>query len=195
MMNGNKIPSTHSYQFLNLLWAICIIDAGFNFMAPLWAEYVLHLGATIKVAGTAIAIYSIGIAVFTLLVSLVVMRIGRRKILFCCSVFIMAIGFMLYLFVHHAWQLYLLQLFIAFAVSIQTPTFDSLYGERLSHRMRPLGWGAYTSASTFSMGVGAYLGAHITHYAGFKATFIVMTAIALVAFVLSIFSIPATDNQ
>lgn len=180
------MDSTHSkHYFMKSLITInvFIIIAG-GFLVPLWASFVHRIGGDIRTAGNAIAIFSIIIGVFTCIAGKIENQLDHDEYFLVGSQAMFVLGYACYFFVHHTWQLYLLQMWLGMAGAMQSPAIYSLYQRFMPKGTRNTAWGIWNGFYNISMGIGAFVSAYVAHSFGFNGVFTMMTLIALAGLVI-----------
>lgn len=164
---------------------ILIILAG-AFMMPLWATFVAKIGGDIRTAGNAICIFSIVIGGFTCITGKLESAVKRNTLFVIMAQALMLLGYVGYFFVHHPWQLYVVQIILGVGGAFQSPALYALYHECIDATQSTFYWGMWNGAYNIAIGIGALLSAYIIHNTNFTVLFSVMTGIAIIGLVFSV---------
>lgn len=166
----------HFMKSLIVINVFIIVSA--NFLVPLWGDFVQHIGGDIRVAGNAICVFSIVIGVLTCFAAKLESMVKKDEWFLVASSVWMTLSFAGYFFVHHPWQLYLVQISLGLAGSFQCPAIYSLYHRYLPINQSAFHWGIWNGFYNIAYGTGALLGAYILHRFSFNAVFSVMLTIS-----------------
>jgi len=164
---------------------VVVIIAG-GFLTPLWAGFVEKIGGNIITAGNAICIFSIVIGLLTCVAAKIENDYHKDEFFLVFSQVFMAIGYLGYFWVHHPWQLYLVEIWLGLGGAIQAPALYSLYQQYMPKDKGTLNWGIWNGFYNIAMGIGALISAYIANYFGFTGVFFVLFLVALLGVILSI---------
>jgi predicted MFS family arabinose efflux permease len=166
---------------LIIINVLIIVDAGF--LMPLWSDFVRQIGGDLRTAGNAICIFSIIIGVFTCVAAKIENKIKRDEVFVVFAQGFMAIGYIGYFFVHHPWQLYLVQAWLGIGGAIQAPALYAMYHNYMPAEKSTSNWGIWTGFYNISIGIGSLISAYVTQATDFYTTFALMFVIASVGFI------------
>jgi predicted MFS family arabinose efflux permease len=179
--------SKNIHHFMKTLIAINVfIIVSANFLVPLWGDFVRYIGGDIRVAGNAICIFSIVIGVVTCFAAKLESILKKDEWFLVASSVWMTLSFIGYFFVHHPWQLYIVQISLGLAGSFQCPAIYSLYHRYLPKDQSAFHWGIWNGFYNIAYGAGSLLGAYILQGFSFKAVFSVMFIVSLTGLILTI---------
>ncbi|PHQ78717.1 MAG: hypothetical protein COB66_08295, partial [Coxiella sp. (in: Bacteria)] len=90
-------------------------------------------------------------------------------------------------YVHHPYQLYIVQIVLGIGGAFQSPVLCSLYQRSIPAHKSSHYWGIWNGLYQMAIGVGALAGAYIVHHAGYKMMFEAMLSVSLACLVLVVF--------
>ncbi|MFH1657349.1 MAG: MFS transporter [bacterium] len=161
-----------------------IFSLGAYMFPPVFALFVKELGGGVLDAGTIWATYAI---IAGLLVSLIIRygdNIKEKEYLVAAGYAFRILAWTGYIFVSALWQLYALQILLAIGESLGAAAFNAIYSEHLEKNKYVGQWGAWNSSNTVIGGLAALSGGLIVFHFGFQVLFVVMTALAIISFIL-----------
>lgn len=165
-------------SYLNML--------GFSMFAPLYALFALGIGAEPLEIG-------IGWAIYTILSGLLIIAFGRiedrtphRVHLIIGGYFWLAIVTLLFLLVENTAILYLVLAMNAVGVGMLVPASRAVFGALEDKGREASEWSLFDGGTRIVMGLAAIIGGLLIKVEGFKAVFILMFIIQLIAAVVSV---------
>ncbi|MBI2110150.1 MFS transporter [Candidatus Woesearchaeota archaeon] len=151
---------------------------------PIYAIFVEQIGGNILTAGWAWALYAISIGITVLIMGKVEDRIKKDELFVVLGFGLASFGFLGYLFISEPWHLFIVQTYLGVAWALGTPAFDSLYSKNLDHKKTDTEWADYEASVKITEGIAAFIGAGIAAAFGFKLLFMIMFAIAFIAWLI-----------
>lgn len=173
----DTIKNTHHFMLILIAMNVTIIISG-SFLTPLWADFVTKIGGNLQTAGNAIGIFSIVIGVSTCLAAKLENRINQDELFLVAAQVFMAIGYYAYFFIHHPWQLYLVQAWLGIGGAFQAPAIYSLYHRHMPTDKSNSNWGAWIGFYNIAVGIGSFVSAYIAHRFSYVGVF---SGLAIVA--------------
>ncbi len=137
-----------------ILINVMIIASG-AFMTPLWANFVQHIGGDLETAGIAICIFSIVIGVLMCIAGKIEHHYQNDEWFMCVSQLIVFLSYLGYFWVHHPWQLYLVQVGLGIGGAFQTPVICAIYQRYFKNSESALFWAIWNGFFNIAMGLGA----------------------------------------
>jgi len=156
-----------------------------SLIGPLWATYVGTVGGGIQGATSAWAVYSF----FVGFLILVFGRLGDRlnkKVMFVYGQFMNFIGTTGFLFVSNLFQLYVVQGILGISAAILSPSLNSLYGRNVQRGKESSQWSYLSGSVNIIFAVATFLTGAIVAVYGFQTLFLIMSANALIALLVSL---------
>lgn len=175
----------HRFMLPLLMINVIIVVAG-GFLAPLWASYVHLLHGDLRTAGNAIAIFSVVIGVLTCFMGRLENHFHRDELFLVISQAMYVIGYAMYFFVDHAWQLYCLQAWLGLSGSMQSPALYALYQRHMPKGKSTTAWGIWNGFYNIALGLGALISAYLAHGFGFLGVFVALFFIACLGLVFAL---------
>lgn len=149
---------------------------------PLYAIYVERISPnTIIHVGASVALFSFSTAILTFVITKSSDRFKETELLLVYSFIIRAVGWLFYIFVSAIWQIYVIQIILAFGEALGSPAFTALFSLHLDKGKYMNEWGKWISISLVAWGVGSFLGAALVGFFGFKPLFASMFLLALIS--------------
>ena len=172
-----KLSSIHKILLISSsLWFF-----GEGLLGPLFAVFSEKIGGDILDITWAWAIYLILSGALYVFFGRVLRHSNYKQHAMLFGYFLNAVLTFGYLFVHHTYQLFLLQVGFAIAESISTPVWDALFASDLERADDSLFWGIAGGHSHIITGIAVAIGGLITYYISFEALFIIMGCIQLMS--------------
>ncbi|OGL25592.1 hypothetical protein A3E49_02240 [Candidatus Saccharibacteria bacterium RIFCSPHIGHO2_12_FULL_49_19] len=153
----------------------------FAFFTPLFALFVTDLNPNPEFVGIAW-----GVAMYTAALMMLVFgryedRIKNKEKLIVAGYFLMAAGALSYLLVSDIKELFAVQLFNAIGLGMLTPAWRTVYANAEDRGKETKEWAFMEGGDRFFIATGAIIGGFILKYYSFKAIFVVMALLQLVA--------------
>lgn len=177
----DKLTITNVLILINSL----IIMAG-AFMTPLWSNFVLQIGGNLQTAGIAIAIFSIVIGGFMCLAGKIEHHYQHDEWFMISSQCVVLLSYIGYFFVHHPWQLYLVEMGLGIGGAFQSPAICAIYQRYFTQKQSALFWAVWNGFYNIAMGSGALLAAVLVSYFNYKTMFAVLTGVAALCLFVTI---------
>ena len=175
-----------TYYLMSLLIVLNIIIIGTaNFITPVWAKFVQSIGGDLRTAGNAIGIFAIILGIFTYLAGMIENKLQKNELFLVLTQGMFAIGYLGYLLIHHAWQLYLIQIWLGLAGAFQAPALYSLYQSYIPREKVTWAWGLWNASFNVAMGLGALAGSYLVSLTDFNIMFIFLSATAFSGLILA----------
>ncbi len=177
--------------FALLLIAINVtIIVAAEFLRPLWSSYALYIGGDVRTAGIAVSTFSIVIGLCIVFAGYMEHRLKNEENMMMITSALLSIIYLGYFFVHHAWQLYLLQACLGLACAFQSPAIFSLYHRYIPRLQSALYWGIWNGFYFISIGIASLISSFALHHFGFKTVFTILWLFSLASFLLCLFIMP-----
>lgn len=148
-------------------------------LGPLYAVFVERVTGNIIHVGASIALFSITTAILILILTKFGERLKETEFLLILGFTLRAVGWFFYIFVSSAWQIYAIQVILAFGEAFGSPAFTALFSLHLDEGKYVTQWGRWISFVLITSGIASFLGAAIVSSFGFKPLFIGMVILAL----------------
>lgn len=158
-------------------------------LAPIWAIFVEKVGGGILETGIISSILAVTAGIVVIITGKISDEVKNDELIVVLGYFILAIGFVLYIFVDSLVFLAMVQIVVGVGVAIYNPAFDAVYSKHLKKHAMGREWGTWEGMAYFSEAVGAGVGAIIAATLGFDILFAVMAALCLVS-AIYIFFLP-----
>lgn len=179
--NKNNLFITNTLILLNVL----IIAAG-AFMTPLWSDFVLKIGGNIQTAGQAVLIFSMAVGIFMCFAGYIQHHCQNDEWFMCFSALVVFIAYMGYFFVHHPWQLYLVEIALGLGGALQSPVICAIYQRYFTQQQSSLFWAIWNGFYQIAVGIGALIGAFLVAHFNYTVMFGVLTAAAGLSLVITV---------
>lgn len=163
-----------------------MIIANGAFMTPLWSDFVLKIGGNIQTAGQAVLIFSMVIGIFTWVTGRIEHHYQNDEWFMCFSALIVFLSYLGYFFVHHPWQLYLVEIGLGIGGAFQSPVICALYQRHFTQDQSSYFWAIWNGCYNIGIGIGAMLGAFLVAHYSYTIMFVILAATSFVCFVLNI---------
>ncbi len=164
-----------------LLYSSNIWMFGYGLLGPLFAVFAERLGGSILDISWAWAIYLIVAGILTIIFGKFSDGNLSKKKLMLLGYILNTIFTFSYLFVSSPLHLLLVQIGIGVAYAMAEPTWDALYTRYQDKKQRGYEWGLAVGGSQIVSGIAVVLGGFIVIYFSFKALFIIMGIVQLIA--------------
>ncbi len=163
----------------NALIAINVmIIASAAFMTPLWSNFVLQIGGNLQTAGIAVSIFSVVIGVFMCIAGRIEHHYQNDEWFMCFSQLIVFLSYTAYLWVHHPWQLYLVQVGLGIGGAFQTPVICAIYQRYFSQKESALFWSIWNGFFNIAIGAGALISSLLVAHFNYLIMFRSLSALA-----------------
>jgi len=156
-------------------------------IGPIYALFVQKIGGDLLDASFAGGLFALAAGITVLVFGKFSDKIKENELIVVVGYLIMAIGFMLYIFVNSVIFLLIVQVIIGFGEAIYAPAFDALYSKHLDGNKTGTQWGAWESMNYFTMAVSAVLGGFLVTKIGFNVLFVIMSLLCLASAVYIFF--------
>jgi MFS family permease len=163
-----------------------------SMIVPFYALFVEKIGGDILEIGIGASVFAIAGGITVLLAGRLADKIHRKERMIAGAYLVMALGFVLYIFVDSIWLLLVAQIIIGIAEASYLPAFDVLYGTHAHEGHEHVGkrWSLTEANDYFAAALGAGLGAVIIHFTSFTVLFSAMAVLCLLSG-LYLFRLPA----
>jgi DHA1 family multidrug resistance protein-like MFS transporter len=169
-----------------LLASSFLFNLAAGLFGPIYAVFVEGIGGDLLTAGSAYAVFSIASGVLIFAIGKWEDRSKHKGKLVVASRVLCCFGFLGYIFVANAIQLFLVQLIFGIAAAIGNPAFDSMYSLNVSKSRSASEWGLWESQYAVTIGVAALLGGLTAQFLGFRTLFILMFGISMLSLLVSL---------
>lgn len=176
-MNFSKIQKV-------LLFASGLWFFGEGLFGPLFAVFAEKVGGDLLDITWAWSIYSITLGLLYFLTGKILVKSKYKEEVMVFGYLLNTIFTFSYLLVHNSTQLFIVQIGLAIAESLSTPTWDSIFAKELEDPGDSFLWGIAGGQSHFVTGVAIAIGGLITYYISFEALFIIMGTIQAIATII-----------
>lgn len=160
-------------------------------VAPIYAIFVEKIGGDIMEAGIAGTIFALVAGITTIFSGKISDKSKNKQKIVSLGYALMALGFILYIFVDSIWFLFVVQAIIGLGEAVYSPAFDALFSDNVCKTKESREWGLWESSYYFSIAIGAILGAWLASVFGFNILFAFMGIISLISS-LYLFFTPAS---
>ncbi len=177
-----------------LIFINVIIIADGAFMTPLWSDFVLRIGGNIQTAGQAVLVFSVIIGFFMWIAGKIEHYYQNDEWFMCFSALIVFLSYLGYFFVHHPWQLYLVEMGLGIGGAFQTPVICAIYQRYFTQEKSSYFWAIWNGFYNIGIGIGAMLSAFIVAHYNYTLMFTILAATAFICFLLNIFLMMKIKN-
>lgn len=164
-----------------LLIASSLWFFGEGLMGPLFAVFAEKVGGDLLDITWAWALYLILSGILYILFGKVLRNSPHREKAMVFGYLLNTILTFCYLLVHNSTHLFLLQIGFAFAESISTPIWDSIFANELEEAGDSFFWGIANGHTHLLTGIAVAIGGLITYYISFEVLFIIMGCIQAIS--------------
>ena len=102
------------------------------------------------------------------------------------SQLVVTISYSGYLFVHHPWQLYLVQVGLALGISFQTPVICALYQRYFTQEQSALFWAVWNGFFYLATGLGALISSILVKHFDYHVMFTALTYFSILCLIVTI---------
>lgn len=181
-----KQSKNHLFITNILILINVIIIADGAFMTPLWSDFVLRIGGDIQTAGEAVLVFSMAIGIFMWVAGVIEHYYQNDEWFMCFSALIVFIAYLGYFFVHHPWQLYLVEIALGIGGAFQSPVICALYQRYFTQEQSSFFWAIWNGFYNIGMGIGAMLAAFLVAHYSYNLMFTVLGATAGINLLINI---------
>ncbi len=167
-----------------LLFASGLWFFGEGLFGPLFAVFTEKIGGDLLDITWAWSIYSIVLGLMYFFVGKLLSKSKKKEEIMVLGYFLNTLFTFSYILVHNSYQLFMVQIGLAIAESLSTPTWDSIFANELEEPGDSFLWGIAGGQSHFISGIAIAIGGLITYYISFNALFIIMGCIQAIATVV-----------
>jgi len=164
-----------------LLISNALIYVAGAMMGPIYALFVEEVGGNLLDASITGGVYALAAGIVVLLSGSVSDKIKESELIVVAGYAIMALGFMMYIFVSSIAFLLIVQVVIGIGEAIMWPAFDALYSKHLDLKKRGRQWAVWEAMSYWVTAAGAIIGGVIVTFVSFDALFVIMAALCFIA--------------
>ncbi|MEK6731480.1 MAG: MFS transporter [Pseudomonadota bacterium] len=180
---------------LSLIAINVTIIVAAEFLRPLWSSYAQYIGGDVRTAGIAVSTFSIVIGLCIVFAGYMEHRLKNEENMMIVTSALLSIIYLGYFFVHHAWQLYILQALLGITCAFQSPAIFSLYHRYIPKEKSALYWGIWNGFYFIAIGTASLISAFALHHFGFKMVFAILWLFSLASFLLCLFLMPQMKQQ
>lgn len=148
-------------------------------LGPIYALFVDDIGGSLLDASIAAGVFALAAGLTTLVSGRISDRAVHQEHVIVVGYLVLAIGFLLYFFVHSLLFLLAAEIIIGIGEAIYSPAFDAVYSEHLDAKHEGSQWGAWESMNYFITALASFLGGIIVTTLGFHTLFICMAILSL----------------
>jgi len=175
-----------------LLFTNSIVAMAGAMLGPIYAIFVTRIGGDILDAGLTGAAYMMAVAATTYLTGATLDHIKYRRMVLLVAYIVLAVAFVLYIFVDSVGELFLVQLLVGAANAMYAPAMDTLYANHTAPTKAGRSWALLEASESVIAAIGAVIGGVMVTYLGFNSIFITMSALCLFS-ALYIITLPRTQ--
>ena len=181
-----KQPKAHLFITNALIAINVMIIASAAFMTPLWSDFVLKIGGDLQTAGIAVSIFSVVIGVFMCIAGKIEHHYQNDEWFMCFSQLIVFLSYTAYLFVHHPWQLYLVQVGLGIGGAFQTPVICAIYQRYFTQKESAMFWAIWNGFFNIAIGSGALISSVLVAHFDYTIMFKSLSALAGICLIANI---------
>lgn len=157
---------------------------GEGLFGPLFAVFTEKIGGDILDVTWAWSIYSVSLGLLYFLTGKLINRSKYKEEVMVLGYLLNTLFTFSYILVHNSTQLFIVQIGLAIAESLSTPTWDSIFAKNMDDPGDTQLWGIAGGQSHFFSGIAIAIGGLITYYISFNALFIIMGIIQAMATIM-----------
>lgn len=150
-------------------------------LGPLFAVFTERVGGDILDISIAWAVYLVVSGVLNILVGYIADKSRSAERLMVVGYFLNAAFTFAYLFVDNQPKLLIVQIGLAIASALATPTWDSLYAQHENPKKKGLLWGLARGGANMVTGAAILIGGYIVVHYSFTVLFLAMGTIQTIA--------------
>ncbi|KKQ27266.1 MAG: Permease of the major facilitator superfamily [Candidatus Magasanikbacteria bacterium GW2011_GWC2_37_14] len=151
-------------------------------LGPLYAIYVVKFVDGVTAVSISWAAFLVSTSIFTYIVSRKGDGIKEKEYLLLTGYIVRILSWILLIFVHNLTSLVLVQILLGFGESLGTPSFNALFADHLDKNKHIKEYSNWSLIANLTSAAGILAGGSIVNNFGFKALFLFMSALSLVAF-------------
>lgn len=151
-------------------------------LGPLYAIYVVKFVDGVTAVSVSWAAFLISTSIFTYIVSRKGDGIKEKEYLLLAGYIVRILSWILLIFVNNLTALVLVQILLGLGESLGTPSFNTLFADHLDKNKHIKEYSSWTLIVNLSSAAGILAGGAIVNNFGFKALFLFMSVLSLVAF-------------
>lgn len=164
-----------------LLFGNSLILVAGAMLGPIYAVFVQDLGGNLLNAGMTAGLLALTSGITAFVAGKFTDKIKRTSNILLLGYVLSGVVYLLYIPVNSIWQLYIVQIINGLVITIPAPAFDKLYALHLNKKSTGSEYGEWEATWYISYGIGAIMGGSIASVFGFKAVFIVMSALCFLS--------------
>jgi MFS family permease len=151
-------------------------------LGPLYAIYVMKFVDGVTAVSVSWAAFLISTSVFTYIVARKGDEVKEKRNLLLAGYLIRIISWTMLIFVDNLAALVFVQILLGLGESVGTPAFNAIFAEHLDNNKYIKEYSSWSLIANLSSAAGILAGGAIVNSLGFKALFIFMSALSLIAF-------------
>ena len=157
---------------------------GEGLFGPLFAVFTEKIGGDLLDITWAWSIYSVALGLLYFFIGKTLRRSKYKEEIMVVGYFLNTIFTFSYVLVYNRYELFVVQIGLAIAESLSTPTWDSIFATDLEEPGDTFLWSIAGGQSHFISGIAIAIGGLITYYISFNALFIIMGSIQAIATII-----------
>ena len=157
---------------------------GEGLFGPLFAVFTEKIGGDLLDITWAWSIYSVALGLLYFFIGKTLRRSKYKEEIMVVGYFLNTIFTFSYVLVYNRYELFVVQIGLAIAESLSTPTWDSIFAKELEEPGDTFLWSIAGGQSHFISGIAIAIGGLITYYISFNALFIIMGSIQAIATII-----------
>lgn len=175
------------------LWLLLISDifllTGFGLIAPILSIFIKDnlYGGTIVGAGLAGALYLGVKAAVQVPFAKYVDTLQKKKKWLVIGTFAIASIPFIYMFAESIWAIFLAQVLYGIGAGISAASWLSVWSTHLDKHQEGFEWSTYSAIIGLGTGIAAFLGAVLAENIGFRATFAIVGALAVIGSIILLY--------
>jgi MFS family permease len=151
-------------------------------LGPLYAIYVVKFVDGVTAVSISWAAFLISTSIFTVIVSKKGDGVKEKRHLLLAGYIIRIVSWIMLIFVNNMITLVVVQILLGLGESIGTPAFNAIFAEHLDSNKFIKEYSGWSLIANLSSAAGILVGGKIVTIFGFKALFLFMSALSLIAF-------------
>ncbi|PIR44103.1 hypothetical protein COV23_01710 [Candidatus Wolfebacteria bacterium CG10_big_fil_rev_8_21_14_0_10_31_9] len=151
-------------------------------LGPLYAIYVLKFVDGVTAVSVSWAAFLVSTSIFTYIVAKKGDGVKEKEYLLLTGYIIRILSWILLIFVHNLTALVLVQILLGLGESLGTPSFNALFVDHLDKNKHIEEYSNWSLIANLSSAASVLAGGAIVNNLGFKALFLFMSALSLIAF-------------
>ncbi|MBS3143439.1 MFS transporter [Candidatus Woesearchaeota archaeon] len=158
------------------LWSL-----GAGMFGPLFAVFAERIGGDILDISWAWATYLIVTGILIILIGKISDKRNNKEKLMMWGYALNAVFTFGYIFVSNPFQLFIVQIGLGIAAALAVPTWEALYSKYEDRKLAGYEWGLASGEGYIITGIAMVIGGFIVNYFSFKALFITMGIVQIIA--------------